>query len=149
MFKIILIIVFMLLGTIDSSAKYKYPQGATTTTERRVNRIIRKYSSENNGSMTLEDYEKYRQPRTVEERRLERQAKRKGTYVAPKDAFLIMDTDGNGSVTKEELLSYERNIQNKKNQSESLTEQNKSPVQTPEQIINDNISESNLSTIEK
>lgn len=111
--QILLILLFFVGIVAEGDAKYKYPEGAITRTERRINRMLRRYDSDGDGSLTLEDYERYREPRTLEERRLERRAIKKGTYVSPLDAFLEMDTDGDGEISKDEMLEYEKNLQNK------------------------------------
>ena len=106
----LLAVCFMVSKVVE--AKYKYPEGATTTTERRINRRMNRYDTDKDGEITLEDYKNYRQPRTRDERRMERRAKNHGTYVSPEDAFKAMDEDGDGRVTKEEMLKYERAHQN-------------------------------------
>ena len=89
-------------------AKYKYPEGAKTTTERKVDRRMKRYSSDQEEGLSLADYEKYREPRTIDERRQERRAKKNGTYISPEEAFNQMDTDGDGYVSRDEMLSYEK-----------------------------------------
>lgn len=91
-----------------AEAKYVYPKGAKTETEQRVDRRMKRYDSNGDGELTFDDYLKYREPRTREERRMERRAKKKGTYVSPQDAFIKMDTDEDGVVTREEMLEYEK-----------------------------------------
>ena len=101
----------LFLGAIVADAKYKYPEGATTATERRINKRLKHYGQEDDEGekfMTLEEYEEYRMPRTVDERRQEQWAKRKGNYVSPQDAFKAMDKDGDGKITAEDMLEYER-----------------------------------------
>lgn len=96
-----------------AEGKYNYPEGATTTTERRVNRRIRNYDNNDDGSLTLQEYEDFRKVRTREDRRIERRAKKKGIYITPEEAFKLMDTNGDGEVSREEMLEYEKaRIQN-------------------------------------
>jgi len=113
--KQLLLILLLFIGIVsEGNAKYKYPEGAITRTERRVNHIMQRYDTDHKGYLTLDEYLSYREPRTVEERRLERRAIKEGTYISPLDAFLDIDTDGDGEVTREEILEYERNSENKK-----------------------------------
>lgn len=106
--KIFFLIALLMFFDVDVMAKYVYPAGSTTTTERRVNRRIKRYDSNEDEKLTFEEYKKYREPKTFEERQLERRAKKKGTYISPAEAFKEMDTDGDGEVTREEMLEYEK-----------------------------------------
>ncbi len=99
------------LGAEGVCAKYVYPAGATTTTERKVNRRINRYDADKDGELSLEEYEKYREVKTRDERRQERRAKKDGTYISPEETFRAMDTNGDGVVTKEEMLEYEKSLQ--------------------------------------
>ena len=93
-----------------AEAKYVYPKGAKTGTERRVDKRMKRYDSDGDGELSFEDYLRYREPRTREERRVERREKKKGTYVSPQEAFTKMDTDEDGVVTREEMLNYENSL---------------------------------------
>jgi len=106
--KIILLLVLGTFFCFDVTAKYVYPEGSTTTTERRVNRRMKRYDTDSNEELSLKEYENYREPRTRDERRMERRAKKKGTYVSPEDAFKQMDKNGDGEVTRDEMLEYEK-----------------------------------------
>ena len=103
---LLLLACFFMFSTVE--AKYKYPAGAKTTTERKVDRRMNRYASDKEKGLSLEEYEKFREARTVDERRQEHYAKKKGTYVSPEEAFKQMDKDGDGNVSKEEMLEYER-----------------------------------------
>ena len=92
----------------EGHTKYKQSEGVPTQIERDVNRRFRNYGKEEEGVLTLEEYQEFRQVRTREDRRQERQARKKGTYVSPEDAFKAMDEDKNGKVTAEEMLKYEQ-----------------------------------------
>ncbi len=92
----------------EGHTKYKQPEGVPTQIERDVNRRFRNYGKEEEGVLTLEEYQEFRQVRTREDRRQERQARKKGTYVSPEDAFKAMDEDKDGKVTVEEMLKYEQ-----------------------------------------
>ena len=105
-----LVIVALLAMVAAAEAKYVYPEGSSTTSERRVNRRMKNYDLDKNDTLSLEEYQKYREVRTVDERRQERRAKRKGTYISPEDAFQMMDTDGDGKVSKEEMMQYEKSV---------------------------------------
>lgn len=89
-------------------AKYKYPEGVKTAAERALEYDIKKYSTGEKGGLSLEDYKNYKQVRTRDDRRQERRAKKKGTYVSPEDAFKQIDKDGDGIASEEEILEYER-----------------------------------------
>lgn len=104
-------LIIFFFGAIVADAKYKYPEGATTATERRINRRLKHYGQEDDEGekyMTFEEYKAYRTPRTVDERRQEQWAKKRGTYVSPEDAFKAMDKDGDGKITAEDMMEYER-----------------------------------------
>ena len=101
----------LFLGAIVADAKYKYPEGATTATERRINRRLKHYGQEDEEGvnvMTLEEYQEFRRPRTVDDRRQEQWAKKRGNYVSPEEAFKEMDKDGDGKITAEDMMEYER-----------------------------------------
>jgi len=110
----LLSLAILFFGAIVADAKYKYPEGATTATERRINRRLKHYGQEDDEGekyMTLDEYREYRTPKTVDERRHEQWAKRKGTYVFPEDAFNAMDKDGDGKITAEDMMEYEQGEQ--------------------------------------
>lgn len=98
----------VLLLSFGAEAKYVYPEGATTTTERKVNRRINNYDADQDGELSLEEYKKFREVRTRDDRRMERRAKKDGSYVSPEDAFRAMDKNGDGVVSREEMLEYEK-----------------------------------------
>lgn len=108
--KLFLLAGLMFIFSVSVEAKYVYPEGATTTSERRVNRRIKKYDTDQDGGLTFDEYQKYREVRTRDERRMERRAKKKGTYVSPRDAFDAMDSDGDGTVSREEMTEYEKSL---------------------------------------
>lgn len=93
----------------DVEAKYVYPEGVTTTTERKINRRIRNYDADKDGDLSLEEYQNFRMIRTRDDRRMERRARKNGTYISPEDMFKKMDTNEDGVVTKDEMLEYEKN----------------------------------------
>ena len=68
--KIILLLVLGTFFCFDVTAKYVYPEGSTTTTERRVNRRMKRYDTDSNEELSLKEYENYREPRTRDERRM-------------------------------------------------------------------------------
>ena len=71
--KQILIILLLLVGFIsEGNAKFKYPKDYVSPVERKINRCLLRFDSDHDGSLTLEDYENYRIPRTREDRRVER-----------------------------------------------------------------------------
>ena len=96
---------------IAVEAKYRLPDGIPNQEERNVSRRLRNYGKEEEGTLTLDEYKQFRQVRTVEDRREERRAKKRGTYVSPEDAFKAMDKDGDGKITAEDMLEYERGEQ--------------------------------------
>ena len=102
-------ILLILFSFVEVEAKYSYPEGAVTTTERKVNRRIRNYDANQDGELSLEEYQNFRKVRTRDDRRMERRAKKKGVYVSPEDAFNKMDVNEDGVVTKDEMLEYENN----------------------------------------
>ena len=79
----------ILIPCVD--AKYVYPEGATTTTERKINRRIYNYDADDDGKLSLEEYQSFRKVRTRNDRRMERRARKKGKYVAPDEVFKRMD----------------------------------------------------------
>ena len=89
-------------------AKYVYPEGSTTTTERKVNRRVNNYDADSDGVLSLQEYQDFRKVRTRDDRRMERRAKKKGTYVSPEDAFAVMDKNKDGKISKKEMLDYEK-----------------------------------------
>ena len=90
------------------NAKYVYPEGSTTTTERKINRRVKNYDADSDGELSLQEYQDFRKIRTRDDRRMERRAKKKGTYVSPEDAFVVMDKNKNGKISKKEMLDYEK-----------------------------------------
>lgn len=111
--KAAVVIFGLMLSAGVIQAKYKYPEGATTTTERRVNRAIRNYDADQDGGLSLEEFQEKRKLRTRDDRRMERRARKNGTYLSPEEQFKLMDKDGDGNVTNEEMLEYERSLQQK------------------------------------
>ncbi len=109
--KTIVIILGLLVCIGSAEAKYKYPEGATTTTERRVNRAMRNYDTDQDGGLSLDEFQEKRKLRTREDRRIERKARKSGSYLSPEEQFKLMDKDGDGTVTNEEMLEYERSLQ--------------------------------------
>lgn len=106
-----LIVCFLFLlafigGNVE--AKYVYPEGSTTTTERKVNRRVNNYDADSDGVLSLQEYQDFRKVRTRDDRRMERRAKKKGTYVSPEDAFAVMDKNKDGKISKKEMLDYEK-----------------------------------------
>ena len=93
---------------VMAEAKYRQPEGIPSQEERNVNRRLRNYGKEEEGSLTLDEYKQFRQVRTVEDRREERRAKKRGTYVSPEDAFKAMDKDGDGKITAEDMIEYDQ-----------------------------------------
>ena len=89
-------------------AKYVYPEGSTTTIERKVNRRVNNYDADSDGVLSLQEYQDFRKVRTRDDRRMERRAKKKGTYVSPEDAFAVMDKNKDGKISKKEMLDYEK-----------------------------------------
>ena len=75
--KVIWIIALLMFFDIDVMAKYVYPAGSTTTTERKVTRRMKRYDINADEQISLEEYKKYREPKTFEERQLERRDKKK------------------------------------------------------------------------
>ena len=108
--KLVLILILSLLYCFSVEAKYVYPKDTKTATERRVDRRFKNYVKEGEDGFSLEEYKKFREVRTVDERQKERRAKHLGTYVSPEEAFKLMDKDGDGIVTKEEMLEYEKSL---------------------------------------
>lgn len=102
-------ILLVLFSFVEVEAKYSYPEGAVTTTERKVNRRIRNYDADKDGELSLEEYQNFRKVRTRDDRRMERRAKKKGVYVSPDEVFKQMDINKDGMVTKEEMMEYENN----------------------------------------
>ena len=103
-----LILLAFLFTFSTTDAKYKYPEGAKTMTERKVDRRMKRYSSDNEKGLSLEEYEKFREVRTVDERRQEHRAKKKGYYISPEEEFKLIDLDGDGVISQSEMLQYER-----------------------------------------
>ena len=101
-------VLLLILFAVEVEAKYVYPEGATTTTERKVNRRIRNYDTNHDGELSFEEYQNFRKVRTRDDRRMDRRAKKKGTYLSPEDVFKKMDADEDGVVTKEEMMEYEK-----------------------------------------
>ena len=108
--KIIFLSVLCLLYCFGSEAKYVYPKDTKTATERRVDRRFKRYVKEGEDGFSLEEYKEFRKVRTVDDRQKERRAKHLGTYVSPEEAFKLMDKDGDGIVTKNEMLEYEKSL---------------------------------------
>jgi len=106
--KIVLLLALVFLYNISAEAKYVYPKGATTTTERRVNRRFKNYDLDGEAGLSLAEYKKFRAVRTVDDRQRERKAKHDGTYVSSDEAFKLMDKDEDGIISKEEMLAYEK-----------------------------------------
>lgn len=106
--KILLLLAMSFIVSDVCEAKYTYPKDVPTGTERMVNRRMRNYDKDGTEGMSLEEYQDYRKTRTYYERQQERRAKRDGSYVSPEDAFKQMDADGDGVVSRDEMLSYEK-----------------------------------------
>lgn len=106
--KILILLLSVLFLSFVAEAKYVYPEGATTTTERKVNRRINNYDADKDGDLSLEEYKNFRAVRTRDDRRMERRARKTGNYVSPEDAFNAMDKNGDGVVTRDEMLEYEK-----------------------------------------
>jgi len=103
--------IFLLCMSLQTvvCAKYVYPEGSSTTTERKINRRLKNYDTDKNDEFSLEEYKNFRTVRTRDDRRIERRAKKKGTYVSPDEEFKKMDTNEDGKVTKGEMMEYEKN----------------------------------------
>ena len=98
----------VLLLSFAAEAKYVYPEGATTTTERKVNRRINNYDADKDGDLSLEEYKNFCAVRTRDDRRMERRARKNGSYLSPEETFKAMDKDGDGVVSSSEMLEYEK-----------------------------------------
>ena len=72
-------------------------------------KLSNKYDVDKDGDLSLEEYQNFRMVRTRDDRRMERRARKNGTYVSPEDVFKRMDTNEDGVVTKDEMLEYEKN----------------------------------------
>ena len=104
---IILVLIVLLIAS-QVSAKYNQPTDVKTASDKRTNYLIKTYGVEEPGKITLDEYKNRDLSR--EDRRDIRQLQKAGKYKSPEEEFKLMDEDGDGFVSREEMAKYNRTL---------------------------------------
>lgn len=108
MIKFIAVLFSVLLAfTQVVEAKYKNPEGRSKSIQT-TNRYFNILNDSKDGEMTLEQYKA--RDLTRNDRRNMRKDKKNGVYISDEERFNAMDIDADGVVTKEEMQTYIKGI---------------------------------------
>lgn len=88
--------------------KYTFPEGMSvkTRSEEIASYQMREYDKNQDGQLSLEEYESRFDNLTREDRRNIRRNKKKGTYKTPEEQFKEMDKNNDGFVDEQERAEY-------------------------------------------
>lgn len=105
-----LVLITAAVGLLASQAvaKYNMPPGMPdmqTKMSRKTARYqINTRDSDGDGKLTLQEFKNHKQSR--EDRRIERRQKIEGTYKSPEELFKLMDSNKDGLLSHEEMMTY-------------------------------------------
>ena len=99
-----------LLWCGEMCAKYTFPEGmpVQSRSEEIAAYQLREYDKDNDGKLSLEEFENRFDNLTREDRRNIRRNKKKGIYKTPEEQFKEMDKNGDGLVDEQERAEYIR-----------------------------------------
>ena len=90
--------------TFSAQAKYKTPADVKSVGTKTSNYIFYNQDVDKDGKLTLEEFKNQRMTKDVEQKN--RLLKKKGLYKSPEEQFKIMDEDGDGKISPEDLSKY-------------------------------------------
>ncbi len=101
-----LVCLFLVLSmwAFPVGAKYKTPADVKSVGTKTSNYIFYNQDADKDGMLTLEEFKNQRITKDVEQKN--RLLKKKGLYKTPEEQFKIMDEDGDGKISPEDLSKY-------------------------------------------
>ncbi len=97
---------FVALSVLSSAvqAKYVAPADVKSRGTKVSNYMFYNQDADKDGKLTLEEFKSQRMTRDVEQKN--RLLKKKGLYKSPEEQFKLMDEDGDGKISPEDLAKY-------------------------------------------
>ena len=104
---LIILTAALVVFSAGAEAKFNPPDNYITGSEKTALLQISKYDTDNDGRLSVEEFEQKKNAKVTRETRKQiRQARRSGTYQEPNEQFQTIDTNQDGFITYQEMEKY-------------------------------------------